>query len=235
MTLLKICCQFGGASVPLSLEDSQHRLLASVQPSHLCYCLCTAPAACYLCYRAVSECAVVAEKPTVSAACHALDNAYHCNLLDMLKISMVLLAVGKMITLLGLLMHVKRNAATLLHVILQPYCEYTKGRVVQQAIAAGGANPPVCRLLNHSQVSFEAKVKERKLEKLKHENRRTSLIKEVIACKLWTGSIHAVSALHGVTSHVSCFAGCRALELSYALPHQLLLLCEHDMAWKQAI
>lgn len=213
MTLLKICCQFGGASVPLSLEDSQHRLLASVQPSH-CYCLCTAPAACYLCYRAVSECAVVAEKPTVSAACHALDNAYHCNLLDMLKVSMVLLAVGKMITLLGLLMHVKRkcHAVTMLHVILQPYCEYTKGRVVQQAIAAGGANPPVCRLLNHSQVSFEAKVKERKLEKLKHENRRTSLIKEVTtACKLCSGSIHAVSALHGVTLQVSCFAGCHVL------------------------
>ena len=37
----------------------------------------------------------------------------------------------------------------------------------------------MCRLLNHSQVSFEAKVKERKLEKLKHENRRTALIKEV--------------------------------------------------------
>lgn len=45
--------------------------------------------------------------------------------------------------------------------------------------AAGGANPPVCRLLNHSQVSFETRVKERKLEKRKHENRRTSLIKEV--------------------------------------------------------
>lgn len=44
---------------------------------------------------------------------------------------------------------------------------------------AGGANPPVCRLLNHSQVSFETKVKERRLEKLKHENRRTALIKEV--------------------------------------------------------
>lgn len=44
---------------------------------------------------------------------------------------------------------------------------------------AGGANPPVCRLLNHSQVSFEAKVKERKLEKLKLENRRVSTIKEV--------------------------------------------------------
>lgn len=44
---------------------------------------------------------------------------------------------------------------------------------------AGGAVPPVCRLLNHSQVSFEAKVKERKAEKKQHENRRISMIKEV--------------------------------------------------------
>ena len=45
--------------------------------------------------------------------------------------------------------------------------------------ASGGAVPPVCRLLNHSQVSFEAKVKERKAEKKQHENRRISTIKEV--------------------------------------------------------
>ena len=37
----------------------------------------------------------------------------------------------------------------------------------------------MCRLLNHSQVSFEAKVKERKAEKKQHENRRISMIKEV--------------------------------------------------------
>lgn len=52
-------------------------------------------------------------------------------------------------------------------------------QLVSSCGAAGGASPPVCRLLNFSQVSFEAKVKERKLEKLKHENRRTALIKEV--------------------------------------------------------
>lgn len=44
---------------------------------------------------------------------------------------------------------------------------------------AGGAVPPVCRLLNHSKVSYEAKVKERQLEKKQNENRRVSLIKEV--------------------------------------------------------
>ncbi len=47
------------------------------------------------------------------------------------------------------------------------------------AAASGGAIPPVCRLLNHSQVSFEAKVKDRKAEKKQHENRRMAMIKEV--------------------------------------------------------
>ncbi|KAL0039147.1 hypothetical protein WJX77_009320 [Trebouxia sp. C0004] len=44
---------------------------------------------------------------------------------------------------------------------------------------AGAAAPPVCRLLNHSQVSYEAKVKERKAEKKQHENRKLATIKEV--------------------------------------------------------
>ncbi|KAA6428796.1 hypothetical protein WJX79_002777 [Trebouxia sp. C0005] len=44
---------------------------------------------------------------------------------------------------------------------------------------AGAADPPVCRLLNHSQVSYEAKVKERKAEKKQHENRKLATIKEV--------------------------------------------------------
>lgn len=62
-------------------------------------------------------------------------------------------------------------------------------QVVSDCAATGGAKPPVCRLLNHSQVSYEAKVKERKLEKLKHENRRTSLIKEV-SCLCALGKQH---------------------------------------------
>ncbi len=45
--------------------------------------------------------------------------------------------------------------------------------------ASGAAAPPVCRLLNHSQVSYEAKVKERKAEKKQHENRKLATIKEV--------------------------------------------------------
>lgn len=63
--------------------------------------------------------------------------------------------------------------------MLRSFCCTSAHQVVSSSAAAGGANPPVCRLLNHSQVSYEAKVKERKLEKLKHENRRTALIKEV--------------------------------------------------------
>ena len=62
-------------------------------------------------------------------------------------------------------------------------------QVVSSCAAAGGATPPVCRLLNHSQVSYEAKVKDRKLEKLKNENRRTALIKEV-SC------LHALGKQH---------------------------------------
>ena len=41
------------------------------------------------------------------------------------------------------------------------------------------AVPPVCRLLNHSKVAYEAKVKERQAEKKQNENRRVALIKEV--------------------------------------------------------
>ena len=50
---------------------------------------------------------------------------------------------------------------------------------VKPFAASGAADPPVCRLLNHSQVSYEAKVKERKAEKKQHENRKLATIKEV--------------------------------------------------------
>ena len=63
----------------------------------------------------------------------------------------------------------------------------------------------MCRLLNHSQVSYEAKVKERKLEKLKHENRRTALIKEV-SC------LHAFGKQHEQ-------AGCQDLIVSHHMQH----------------
>lgn len=65
---------------------------------------------------------------------------------------------------------------------------------VELLAAAGAADPPVCRLLNHSQVSYEAKVKERKAEKKQHENRKLATIKEV-SFLLLCCSFHALSLL----------------------------------------
>ena len=56
---------------------------------------------------------------------------------------------------------------------------------VELLAASGAAAPPVCRLLNHSQVSYEAKVKERKAEKKQHENRKLATIKEVGFCFIY--------------------------------------------------
>lgn len=91
--------------------------------------------------------------------------------------------------------------------------------------AAGGASPPVCRLLNHSQVSFEAKVKERKLEKLKHENRRTALIKEVscLHALCWAGRQHGQVYI----AHVM-HAGC-----GFTLPFELKLAVRVSATYEQ--
>ncbi len=60
--------------------------------------------------------------------------------------------------------------------LLSQMCVVYNGKLLA---ASGAADPPVCRLLNHSQVSYEAKVKERKAEKKQHENRKLATIKEV--------------------------------------------------------
>ena len=62
---------------------------------------------------------------------------------------------------------------------------------VELLAASGAAAPPVCRLLNHSQVSYEAKVKERKAEKKQHENRKLATIKEVSCCFIYLFCIAA--------------------------------------------
>ena len=88
--------------------------------------------------------------------------------------------------------------------------------MVSNRAATGGANPPVCRLLNHSQVSFEAKVKERKLEKLKNENRRTALIKEV-SCLLLLASSMNMPAVGTSLCYMTCCT-------------RHLLICQFDVA-----